>query len=45
MIVGKKDETGDYLVPGEGELSPSLVALIIAKRISNLSLNINLTKN
>ena len=44
MIVGKKDENGDYLVPGEGELSPSLVALIIAKRISNLSLNIDLTK-
>jgi len=44
VIVGKKDENGHYLVPSEGELSPSLVALIIAKRISNLSLNIDLSQ-
>ena len=43
-IVGKNDENGDYLVPSEGELSPSLVALIIAKRIINLSLKVDLSE-
>ncbi len=44
QLVGKKDEKGNLLVPSEGELSPSMVALIIGKRIENLSLRINLSK-
>ena len=42
LIIGKKDEFGNDLVPSEGELSPSQIALIIAKRIKGLSLNIEL---
>ena len=43
IIVGKLDEQGHNLVPSEGELSPSVVALIIANRISKLSLKIDLS--
>ena len=42
LIIGKKDEFGNDLVPSEGELSPSQIALIIAKRIKGLSLNVEL---
>jgi indolepyruvate ferredoxin oxidoreductase len=42
LIIGNKDEFGNDLVPSEGELSPSQIALIIAKRIKGLSLNIEL---
>ena len=42
LIIGKKDEFGNDLVPSEGELSPSQIALIIANRIKGLSLDIDL---
>ena len=45
QLVGKKDEKGNLLVPSEGELSPSMVALIIGKRIEKLSLRIKSSNN
>ena len=42
LVVGKKDESGKDLVPSEGELAPSQIALIIANRIKGLSLDISL---
>ena len=44
LIIGKKDEKGKFLIPSEGELSPNILALIIARRIQNLSLEIDLTQ-
>ena len=43
LIIGKKDENGDDLIPSEGELSPSSLSLIIANRIQKLSLDIDLS--
>ena len=43
LIIGKTDENGEYLIPSEGELSPSSLSLIIAKRIQKLSLDIDLS--
>lgn len=43
LIIGKKDENGDDLISSEGELSPSSLSLIIANRIQNLSLDIDLS--
>ena len=44
LVIGKKDENGKYLIPSEGELSPSSLSLIIANRIQKLSLDIDLSK-
>ena len=43
-VVGKYDEHKNLLVPSEGELSPSSVAIIIGNRIQKLRLDIDLTK-
>lgn len=43
IIIGKNDENGDDLIPSDGELSPSFLSLVIAKRIQNLSIEIDLT--
>ncbi|GAB4353764.1 MAG: indolepyruvate ferredoxin oxidoreductase family protein [Oricola sp.] len=36
VMVGKRDETGERLVPWTGELSPSLLLPIVAKRLDRL---------
>ncbi|MDN2581167.1 indolepyruvate ferredoxin oxidoreductase family protein [Aquibium sp. ELW1220] len=36
VMVGKRDETGDRLVPWTGELSPRLLVPIVAKRLEGL---------
>ncbi|HWN38776.1 MAG TPA: indolepyruvate ferredoxin oxidoreductase family protein, partial [Gammaproteobacteria bacterium] len=33
LIVGKQDERGEWLLPGTGELTPALIARVLAKRM------------
>jgi indolepyruvate ferredoxin oxidoreductase len=33
LIVGKRDERGEWLLPGNGELTPALIARVLAKRM------------
>jgi indolepyruvate ferredoxin oxidoreductase len=33
LIVGKQDERGEWLLPGNGELTPALIARVLAKRM------------
>jgi indolepyruvate ferredoxin oxidoreductase len=33
LIVGKQDERGDWLLPANGELTPALIARVLARRI------------
>src|SRR3546814_6923791 len=38
-VVGKFDETGEWLLPSSGELSPAIVARAIYKRIRQFPIN------
>jgi indolepyruvate ferredoxin oxidoreductase len=33
LIIGKRDEHGDWLLPSNGELTPALIARVLAKRM------------
>jgi indolepyruvate ferredoxin oxidoreductase len=33
LIIGKRDERGDWLLPSSGELTPALIARVLAKRM------------
>lgn len=39
LIIGKKDELGRLLLPSYGELTPAMIALVIAERIERLRKN------
>ena len=35
LIIGKRDERGEWLLPSNGELTPALIARVLAKRIGD----------
>jgi indolepyruvate ferredoxin oxidoreductase len=42
-IVGKYDEAGNWILPSTGELTPAMIALVIAKRLSRFFSNDTIT--